>query len=73
MLPSGRVNIYTAHMICALLLLGAMVAGYLYSNRTPQRDMVLLQVVPGCLVDHEQLLGDALCLDGHGVVGSQHH
>jgi len=41
-LPSGRVNIYTAHAICAMFLIAALVAGYLYSSRTPQRDMVLL-------------------------------
>jgi hypothetical protein len=71
-LPSGRVNIHTAHVICALLLLGAMVAGYLYSNRTrtPQRDMVLLLLLwTAALIAFYNLAGKYLVSAGILALG----
>lgn len=34
-LPSGRIALATAHIICALLFLMALVAGFLYARHTP--------------------------------------
>jgi len=41
-IPSGRIKVQTAHVICLLLLLMAGVAGYLYAHRIGQTTMVLL-------------------------------
>jgi 4-hydroxybenzoate polyprenyltransferase len=44
-LPSGRMGVITAHVICIALLLGALLAGWYFARRTPGGEMSLLLVV----------------------------
>src|SRR4029453_14220997 len=69
-LPSGRVSVVTAPLICVLLGLVAVVGGALYSRWTGEADMSLLLVAwTGILIAFYDLAGKYLVAPGLLTLG----
>jgi hypothetical protein len=69
-LPSGRIGVVTAHVICVLLGLIALVGGALYSRWTGESSMSLILVAwTGCLIALYDLAGKYLVAPGLLTLG----
>jgi hypothetical protein len=68
-LPSGRVGVVTAHVICVLLGLLALVGGALYARWTSQEMSLLLVGWTGILIAFYDLAGKYLVAPGLLVLG----
>jgi 4-hydroxybenzoate polyprenyltransferase len=68
-LPSGRVGVVTAHVICVLLGLMALVGGALYARWTSQEMSLLLVGWTGILIAFYDLAGKYLVAPGLLVLG----
>ena len=68
-LPSGRIGVVTAHVICVLLGLMAIVGGALYSRWTGQQMSLLLVGWTGILIAFYDLAGKYLVAPGLLVLG----
>lgn len=69
-LPSGRIGVVTAHVICVLLGLMALVGGALYSRATGEADMSLLLVAwTGILIAFYDIAGKYLVAPGLLTLG----
>lgn len=68
-LPSGRIGVVTAHVICVLLALLALVGGTLYSRWTWNPMSLLLVVWTGVLIAFYDLAGKYLVAPGLLTLG----
>jgi 4-hydroxybenzoate polyprenyltransferase len=65
-LPSGRIGVFTAHIICALLALGALLGGayFVYSNAPNAWATMVLVIATGLLITFYDIAGKYLVAPG---------
>jgi 4-hydroxybenzoate polyprenyltransferase len=69
-IPSGRIRLQTAHVVCLLLLLGAFVAGFFYARHIGQTTMVMLLLLwTAMLIAFYDLMGKYLVSAGILALG----